>query len=52
MVDEIPTIFENNLDNLRYTMYEQSRDSVGLFGTERVKVLKDAFRTITANIEL
>ena len=49
MINDIPAIYENNLENLRYSMYEHSRETAGWFGTERVKVLKDAFHTITPN---
>ena len=45
-VEGIPEIFDKNPDKFRYTMFEQSRESIGCYGTDRIKVLKEAFRTI------
>lgn len=48
--EELPKILDNNPDQFRYTMFERSRDLCGCYGTERVKVLRHAFRTIIQNI--
>jgi len=46
----IPRMIETDPDKFRYTLYDQSRELCFAFGSERVKVLKDAFRTIIDNV--
>ena len=48
--EDIPRMLDNNHDKFRYTLYDQSLELCYAYGSERVKVLKDAFRTIIDNV--
>ena len=46
----IPKLIDNNPDTFRLTMIAQIRESIGTFGTERVRLLKNAFKVIIDNV--
>mmetsp|Transcript_26049 Transcript_26049/g.23057 ORF Transcript_26049/g.23057 Transcript_26049/m.23057 type:complete len:102 (-) Transcript_26049:336-641(-) len=46
MNEQLPEIIKKNPDQFRMSMYEQTRAIQGPNGTERIKVLKQAFNTI------
>lgn len=50
LFETLPKMYKEEPEKVTYSMLENVRDKYGPFGTERVKVLKHAFRTIIENV--
>jgi hypothetical protein len=46
----LPRMIRNDPDKVKFTMFEQSKELVGNYGSIRVKLLKKAFRVIFDNL--
>ena len=48
--NEMPDIFKNDPDKVRFTMIEESMEQISGFSDERLDIIKDSFRDILDNI--
>ena len=48
--NSLPKMFKNNPDSVKYSMYEQIKESVGVYGSDRIDYLKQQFRNILENV--
>lgn len=48
--NEMPDIFKNDPDKVRFTMIEESMEQISGFSDERLDIIKDSFRDILDNV--
>lgn len=48
--EDLPKLIKTNPDNIKLTMIAQTNEKVGEFGTVRINLLKECFKTIIENI--
>ena len=48
--NEMPDIFKNDPDKVRFTMIEESMEQISGFSDERLDFIKDSFRDILDNV--
>lgn len=50
MYNNLPKMIKNTPELIKYSMIEQTRESVGAYGTDRMEFLKQQFRNIIDNV--
>jgi len=48
--EQLPKMLQEQPTNVRFTLLDRALDKIGVYGSERIKAIKDAFRFIIDNV--